>query len=236
MLNSTERNFNLDPVQQTLKHTLKDIVDRLLAAMLLILFTPLIVLIALAIYPTMGSPIIFVQPRPGQGGKIFNFYKFRSMTDARDLEGHLLPDGDRLTKLGRWLRRTSLDEIPQLLNILKGEMSFVGPRPLLVEFLDYYTPEQSRRHAMKPGITGWAQVNGRNALSWMEKCALDVWYVDHHSLGLDLKILALTIGKVLKQEGISSAESFAISQQQIAAVKAQRLESQPLHQSESVIN
>lgn len=236
MLNSTERNFNLDPVQQTLKHTLKDIVDRLLAAMLLILFTPLIILIALAIYLTMGSPIVFVQPRPGQGGKIFNFYKFRSMTDARDLEGHLLPDGDRLTKLGRWLRRTSLDEIPQLLNILKGEMSFVGPRPLLVEFLDYYTPEQSRRHAMKPGITGWAQVNGRNALSWMEKCALDVWYVDHHSLGLDLKILALTIGKVLKQEGISSAESFAISQQQIAAVKAQRLESQPLHQSESVIN
>lgn len=221
MLNSTEHHFNLDPVQQTLK----DIVDRLLAAILLILFTPLIVLIALAIHLTMGSPIVFVQPRPGQGGKIFNFYKFRSMTDARDLQGHLLPDGDRLTKLGRWLRRTSLDEIPQLLNILKGEMSFVGPRPLLVEFLDYYTPEQSRRHAMKPGITGWAQVNGRNALSWMEKCALDVWYVDHHSLGLDLKILALTIGKVLKQEGISSAESFAISQQQIAAVKAQRLES-----------
>ena len=154
---------------------------------------------------SMGIPIIFRQCRPGQHGKLFHMYKFRTMTNALDSQGNLLPDAERLTKLGRFLRSTSLDEFPEFINVLQGEMSLVGPRPLLPEYLDRYTPYQARRHEVKPGITGWAQVNGRNALSWEEKFDLDVWYVDHQSFWLDLKILFLTIGKVVYREGISQA-------------------------------
>ncbi len=159
--------------------------------------------IALAIYLTMGRPITFRQERPGLHGKPFTLYKFRTMTDARDEQGNLLPDGERLLPLGRFLRSSSLDELPELFNVLRGEMSLVGPRPLLMCYLGRYTPAQARRHEVRPGITGWAQANGRNALTWEERFVLDVWYVDHWSLGLDLKILALTAWKVLKREGIS---------------------------------
>jgi sugar transferase EpsL len=151
----------------------------------------------------LGSPVLFRQQRPGQHGRPFTIYKFRTMSDVRDGQGNLLPDAGRLTPFGRFLRRTSLDELPELFNVLKGEMSLVGPRPLLTEYLDRYTLEQARRHEVRPGITGWAQVNGRNALTWEQKFALDVWYVDHLSFWLDLKILALTGWKVLRCEGIS---------------------------------
>jgi sugar transferase EpsL len=147
---------------------------------------------------------VFVrQLRPGLHGRPFTLLKFRTMTEARDPAGNLLPDEQRLTRLGRFLRRTSLDELPELINVLKGEMSLVGPRPLLMQYLDRYTPEQARRHEVKPGITGWAQINGRNALTWEEKFKLDVWYVDHRSFRLDLRIILLTVWKVLRQEGIS---------------------------------
>ena len=184
---------------------LKYIFDRVVAAIALLFFSPLLLVIALAIYTRMGSPILFTQPRPGKDGCIFTFYKFRTMTDDRDADGNLLPDEQRLTTLGQFLRKTSLDELPQLWNVLKGDMSFVGPRPLLVAYLNRYTPEQARRHEIKPGITGWAQINGRNIITWEEKFKLDVWYVDHWSLWLDLKILFLTIWKVLQREGISQA-------------------------------
>jgi lipopolysaccharide/colanic/teichoic acid biosynthesis glycosyltransferase len=207
------------PIAAHPAHWIKDIADRGVALLLLILLAPVIALVAIAVYFSMGRPVIFMQPRPGKDGRIFNFYKFRSMTNQRDRDGNLLSDSQRLTPVGQVLRQTSLDELPQLFNILKGDMSFVGPRPLLVEYLDYYTPEQSRRHAVKPGITGWAQVNGRNTLSWLEKCALDVWYVEHHSLTLDLKILAMTIGKVLKQKDVGPSECSEVSKQQLAAIK-----------------
>lgn len=152
-----------------------------------------------------GAPVLFRQQRPGRHGRPFVIYKFRTMRELRDTEGRLLPDAQRLTHLGRFLRATSLDELPELFNVLKGEMSLVGPRPLLMEYLERYTPEQARRHEVKPGITGWAQVHGRNAITWEEKFKLDVWYVDHHSLGLDLKILWLTLVKVLRREGISAS-------------------------------
>jgi lipopolysaccharide/colanic/teichoic acid biosynthesis glycosyltransferase len=152
----------------------------------------------------LGSPVFFRQTRPGLKGKLFEMVKFRTMTDERGPDGQLLPDKDRLTPFGRWLRASSLDELPELWNVLKGEMSLVGPRPLLVEYLPLYTPEQARRHEVRPGITGWAQVNGRNAISWEEKFKLDVWYVDNQSLWLDLKILWLTIKKVLVRDGISA--------------------------------
>ena len=177
--------------------------DRLVAAIALLLFSPILLILAIAIYTRMGGPIVFAQPRPGKNGRIFTFYKFRTMTDECDRYGNLLPDQQRLTTLGLLLRESSLDELPQLWNVLKGDMSFVGPRPLLVAYLDRYSSEQARRHDVKPGITGWAQINGRNALSWEEKFKLDVWYVDHRNLWLDLKIILLTIEKVLKQEGIS---------------------------------
>jgi lipopolysaccharide/colanic/teichoic acid biosynthesis glycosyltransferase len=164
---------------------------------------PLLLFLALAVRWTLGAPVFFVQERPGFGGRPFRMFKFRTMTDERDAEGRLLPDEKRLTRLGRMLRSTSLDELPELFNVLKGEMSLVGPRPLLMRYLDRYTPEQSRRHGMPPGVTGWAQVNGRNAISWEEKFELDVWYVDHWSLGLDVRILGMTLLKVLKREGIS---------------------------------
>jgi len=166
---------------------------------------PLFFFIALLVKLDSPGPVLFRQQRPGLWGEPFIIYKFRTMWDARDEHGSLLPDEQRLTKLGRFLRSTSIDELPELYNVLKGDMSLVGPRPLLMEYLDRYTPEQARRHEVKPGITGWAQVNGRNAISWEEKFKLDVWYVDNWSLNLDVKILWLTIIKVLRQEGISSS-------------------------------
>jgi sugar transferase EpsL len=171
--------------------------------LVLILLSPLLALIGLTVRVTVGSPVLFRQQRPGLHGKPFTIYKFRTMTDARDARGNLLPDAERLTPFGRFLRSTSLDELPELFNVLKGDMSLVGPRPLLMQYLDRYTPEQMRRHEVKPGITGWAQVNGRNVLTWEQKFALDVWYVDHWSLCLDLKIIALTAWKALTREGIS---------------------------------
>ena len=183
----------------------KWVLDRLCAAIALLVFSPVILIVAIAIYIRMGGPIFFCQPRPGKNGRVFNFYKFRTMTSDCDADGNLLPDEQRLIPLGHFLRKTSLDELPQLWNVLKGDMSLVGPRPLLVRYLDRYTPEQARRHDVMPGITGWAQVNGRRLLdgNWPEKFRLDVWYVDNWSLSLDLKILFLTVWKVLGQKEIS---------------------------------
>lgn len=188
--------------------------DRIVAATALLLLSPVMLVIAIAIYFKMGSPVVFTQARPGQDSKIFQFYKFRSMTDARDKQGNLLPDEVRLTSFGQFLRKTSLDELPQLWNVVKGDMSIVGPRPLLVQYIERYTPEQARRHEVKPGITGWAQVNGRQALDsrWDEKFKLDVWYVDSWSLSLDLKILFVTAFKVLKQKDINQ-EGHATSEE-----------------------
>jgi lipopolysaccharide/colanic/teichoic acid biosynthesis glycosyltransferase len=152
----------------------------------------------------LGTPILFRQVRPGRNGRLFKLAKFRTMTDERDASGGLLPDASRLTPFGRWLRATSLDELPSLWNVLKGDMSLVGPRPLLVEYLPLYSSEQARRHEVRPGITGWAQVNGRNALTWEQKFELDVWYVDHRSFWLDLRILLMTVRKVFVREGISA--------------------------------
>lgn len=181
----------------------KRLIDTVLAAAVLALAAPVVLVIALAIRASMGRPVLFRQVRPGLHGRLFCIYKFRTMTDARDAQGRLLPDGDRLTLLGRFLRSTSLDELPQLWNVLRGEMSLVGPRPLLPEYLDRYTPEQARRHEVRPGITGWAQVNGRNATTWEERLRQDVWYMDNWSLWLDFKILWMTVVKVLRREGVS---------------------------------
>lgn len=164
---------------------------------------PVVFVLGFLVRITIGSPVLFHQQRPGLGGKPFKLYKFRTMIDARDADGNLLPDSERLTRFGRFLRKISLDELPELWNVLKGDMSLVGPRPLLMQYLDRYTPEQARRHEVKPGMTGWAQVNGRNALTWEEKFKLDVWYVDHQSFWLDVKIIAMTVWKVLRREGIS---------------------------------
>lgn len=183
----------------------KPFFDRLLAAILLIILLPLISLITLLIVLTVGRPIFFAQHRPGLHGKIFTIYKFRTMSNERDDKGQLLPDEKRLKGIGKWVRTRSLDELPQLWNVVKGEMSFVGPRPLLVEYLDLYTPEQSRRHDIRPGITGWAQVNGRNAISWEQKFRYDVEYVEKCSFWFDLKILWMTVLKVIRKEGISQA-------------------------------
>jgi len=169
----------------------------------LIILSPVLLFIICIIWVKLGSPVLFKQNRPGLNGNIFTFYKFRTMTDKRDSKGELLPDIDRITPLGNFLRKTSLDELPSLFNVLKGDMSLVGPRPLLVEYLELYSPEQARRHNVKPGITGWAQINGRNSISWEEKFDLDVWYVDNHSLLIDVKILLLTIYKVIKRDGVS---------------------------------
>lgn len=184
---------------------LKPVLDRLVAAIALLVLSPAILIVAIAIYLRMGSPIVFTQPRPGKNGEVFRFYKFRTMTSDCDADGNLLSDEKRLTAIGQFLRKTSLDELPQLWNVLKGDMSFVGPRPLMVEYLERYSPEQARRHDVMPGITGWAQINGRNTISWEQKFKLDVWYVDNCSLWLDLKILFLTLWKVVKKEGISQA-------------------------------
>ena len=171
---------------------------------LLVLALPLL-LLALLVRRKLGSPVFFRQTRPGLHGKPFEMVKFRTMTDARDAQGELLPDSERLPPFGRFLRSSSLDELPELWNVLKGEMSLVGPRPLLMEYLPLYTPQQYRRHEVRPGVTGWAQVNGRNAISWEEKFALDVWYVENQSFWLDVKILFLTVKKVLVKDGISAS-------------------------------
>lgn len=183
----------------------KRLFDLAITAFLLIFFSPLLILIAVLIYLNLGPPILFRQLRPGLYGRPFNIYKFRTMMGARDSCRKFLPvpDDERLTPFGKLLRSTSLDELPELWNVLKGDMSLVGPRPLLMDYLSLYTPDQARRHEVKPGITGWAQVNGRNAITWEEKFKLDVWYVDHQSLYLDLKIIALTIWKIVKREDIN---------------------------------
>jgi lipopolysaccharide/colanic/teichoic acid biosynthesis glycosyltransferase len=181
----------------------KRIFDLVLTIPGLILLSPVILIIAMLVRIKHGSPILFSQVRPGYQGKLFTLRKFRTMTDARDADGNLLPDDVRITKLGRFLRASSLDELPECVNVLKGEMSIVGPRPLLVQYLERYSPEQARRHDVLPGITGWAQINGRNAITWEDKFCLDVWYVDNWSLKLDIKILWQTFAKVIKREGIS---------------------------------
>ena len=170
----------------------------------LVVALPLLALLALLVRVKLGSPVLFRQTRPGRHGRPFVCLKFRTMTDARDAGGQLLPDAERLTPFGRFLRDSSLDELPELLNVLKGEMSLVGPRPLLMEYLPLYSPEQARRHEVRPGITGWAQIHGRNAQSWEERFKLDVWYVEHHSLWMDIQILAKTVFKVFKREGVSA--------------------------------
>lgn len=186
------------------KNLIKPILDFILAFLLIIVFSPIILIVALLIKLKLGSPILFTQERPGLNGKIFRIYKFRTMSDERDSKGNLLSDELRLKGFGKLIRKSSLDELPQLFNVLKGEMSFVGPRPLLVEYLKLYNQEQAKRHNVKPGITGWAQVNGRNAISWEEKFKLDVYYVEHISFMLDCKILYMTFFKVLKRKDINS--------------------------------
>lgn len=183
---------------------MKRFVDILLSSLGLLLLSPLLLYLAWKIRREMGAPVLFRQTRPGLGGKPFQMIKFRTMRDALAPDGTPLPDADRLTALGRFLRSSSLDELPELWNVLKGEMSLVGPRPLLMEYLPLYSPEQARRHTLRPGVTGWAQINGRNAIGWDQKFALDTWYVDHQSLALDLRILWLTIRKVVKRDGISA--------------------------------
>jgi sugar transferase EpsL len=183
----------------------KRILDLMVLLLTSWIWVPLQLLTALSVWVVMGRPLIFAQRRCGFGGRQFTLYKFRTMTDARDEKGDLLPDEFRLTPFAAFLRATSLDELPSLLNVVLGDMSLVGPRPLLPEYLPLYTPEQSRRHEVRPGLTGWAQVNGRNAISWDEKFKLDVWYVDHRSLGFDLRILRLTVLAVLRARGISQA-------------------------------
>lgn len=178
--------------------------DFSLALVLLVLFSPILLFTTLLIRIKLGSPVFFTQERPGKGGRIFKIYKFRTMTNERNEKGELLPDEQRLKGFGKFIRKSSLDELPQLLNVLRGEMSFVGPRPLLVEYLPLYSKIQARRHEVNPGITGWAQINGRNAISWEEKFALDVWYVEHISFWLDCKILWGTFHKVIKRKDINS--------------------------------
>lgn len=181
----------------------KPLLDFMAALLGLLLLSPIFILVTIAlIFANSGSPF-FTQIRPGKKEKLFRIIKFKTMNDARDANGQLLPDSDRLTPIGSFVRKTSLDEIPQLVNVIKGDMSLIGPRPLLPEYLPLYNEHQKRRHDVKPGITGWAQVNGRNAISWQQKFDYDVWYVDHISLGLDVKIIGLTILKVIKKEGIS---------------------------------
>lgn len=184
---------------------MKRLFDFAMALAATILLLPVIIVVALLVRFKLGSPVLFKQQRPGQFGKPFEFYKFRTMTDGRDVEGKLLPDDQRLTMFGRLLRKTSLDELPQLINVLKGDVSLVGPRPLLMEYLPLYSAEQARRHDVKPGITGWAQINGRNGINWEEKFKLDTWYVDNQSFILDIKILLMTFWKVIRPEGITQA-------------------------------
>lgn len=191
---------------KTVKYSILSPVLNFAATLLIVLLAwPILLAISLLIRLKLGSPVLFSQQRPGLYGQPFTMYKFRTMRDAADAHGQPLPDSERMTPLGRFLRASSLDELPGLLNVLRGDMSLVGPRPLLVEYLDRYTPQQARRHEVRPGITGWAQVNGRNAISWEQKFELDVWYVENRSFALDLKILWMTVQKVFKREGISAA-------------------------------
>ena len=182
----------------------KRILDLFLALFCLVVLSPVLLLVALLVRSRLGSPVLFRQVRPGFGGRPFTLLKFRTMRDRRNREGNLLPDEVRLSGFGMLLRRLSFDELPELVNVLKSDMSLVGPRPLLLQYMDRYTPAQARRHEVKPGITGWAQVNGRNAITWEEKFALDVWYVDNRSFALDVKILVMTVWKVLGRKGISA--------------------------------
>ena len=182
----------------------KRLFDFLVAAILLVALGPLLAATAVLVRLRLGSPVLFVQERPGLSGKSFKILKFRTMTDARRSDGTLLPDSERLPPFGRLLRATSLDELPELINVLFGDMSIVGPRPLLMQYLPLYTPEQARRHEVRPGLTGWAQVNGRNAITWEEKFSLDVWYVDNRSMWLDFKVLWRTVQAVLSRHGINA--------------------------------
>jgi len=181
----------------------KRIIDIIASIIILLLLFPVMIVISALIYFLIGTPILFSQQRPGIGGKPFVMLKFSTMTNDFDENGKLLPDGIRLTSFGKFLRKISLDELPELFNVLKGDMSLVGPRPLLMQYLPRYSPEQMRRHEVKPGITGWAQINGRNAIAWEEKFKFDIWYVDHQSFWLDVKIIFITIWKIIKREGIS---------------------------------
>lgn len=185
-------------------HFLKRLIDFTIVFIVLLIIWPILLLITIWLhFANKGAGAFFTQERPGKNGKIFKVIKYKTMTDERDAQGNLLPDADRLTKVGKFVRSTSIDELPQLINVLKGDMALIGPRPLLPQYLPLYSKEQARRHEVRPGITGWAQVNGRNAISWAKKFELDVWYVDHCSFGLDLKIIFLTIKKVFIREGIS---------------------------------
>jgi len=183
---------------------LKRVIDVVGASAALVVLSPLLAVVALLVRVRMGAPVLFRQQRPGRGGRPFLMTKFRTMTDRRGPTGELLPDAERLTALGRWLRRTSIDELPELLNVVRGDMSLVGPRPLLVEYLPLYSDVQARRHEVRPGITGWAQVHGRNAVTWEEKFELDVWYVDHRSTRLDFEILGKTVSQVFSGHGVSA--------------------------------
>ena len=187
------------------KHFLKRVIDFTLALLALLAIWPLLLCVTIWLhFVNKGAGAFFLQERPGLHGKIFKVIKFKTMTDERDAEGNLLPDADRLTKIGKFVRSTSIDELPQLINVLKGDMALIGPRPLLVQYLPLYSKEQARRHDVRPGISGWAQCHGRNAISWTEKFKLDVWYVDHCSLWIDLKVIFITIKKVLVRDGISA--------------------------------
>lgn len=186
------------------KHFFKRLIDFILVLCVLLVIWPILLIITVWLhFANKGAGAFFTQDRPGKDGKIFKVIKYKTMTDERDAEGNLLPDADRLTKVGRFVRSTSIDELPQLINVLKGDMALIGPRPLLPQYLPLYSSEQARRHEVRPGITGWAQINGRNAISWTKKFEYDVWYVDHCSFWLDLKIVFLTIKKVFIREGIS---------------------------------
>jgi lipopolysaccharide/colanic/teichoic acid biosynthesis glycosyltransferase len=194
------------PTQHGWRFVIKRTFDRITVFCGLIVLFPLFIAVSLLVWLSMGRPVLFRQLRPGRFAKPFMLLKFRTMSDRRDADGKLLHDTDRLTRVGRLLRATSLDELPQLWNVLRGDISLVGPRPLLMQYLPRYSPEQARRHEVMPGITGWAQINGRNALNWEEKFTMDTWYVDHWSLWLDLNILSMTVLRVLRREGISNQD------------------------------
>jgi lipopolysaccharide/colanic/teichoic acid biosynthesis glycosyltransferase len=191
---------------------IKRILDIVFSLVLIVMLSPILATVALLVTSKLGIPVLFRQDRPGMGGDVFTLYKFRTMTDKRGADGELLPDEDRLTGFGKALRKTSLDELTELANILKGDMSFIGPRPLLVRYLSRYTAEQARRHDIRPGLTGWAQANGRNAISWKQKFEYDVWYVDNLSFALDMRIIAMTIKTILLREGISESGEATMSE------------------------
>jgi len=202
-LQSSSVKWDCKPIAWYPQH-FKKFLDFICSGSALILLSPVLTILAMVVRKEIGRPVFFVQARPGLHGQPFHIYKFRTMTDQRDANGNLLPDAVRLTRLGRFLRSTSMDELPELWNVLKGDMSIVGPRPLLMKYLPRYTKEQARRHDVRPGLTGWAQINGRNAITWEEKFTLDTWYVDNLSFGLDIKIIFTTLMKVIRREGISA--------------------------------